>query len=151
MDAQRWLLKTEPETYSWDTLVAEGRGRWDGVRNPRARAYLGKMQPGDLAFIYHTGHEKAVVGIAAVASPAYPDPTDRTGHFLAVDVTAVERLARPVTLAEVKAVPELAEMTLVRAARLSVQRVRDEEWARLCALAATPAPPRAPRRPAARS
>lgn len=142
MPPNHWLLKTEPETYGWDTLLAEGTGRWDGVRNPRARAYLSRMQPGDTAFFYHTGKEKAVIGIVEVVSAPYPDPTDPEGHFVSVDVRPVRALTRPVTLAEVKALPALAEMTLVRAARLSVQRVEPEQWDLLLARSEQPAPAR---------
>ncbi len=137
----RWLLKTEPETYGWSTLVAAGRGTWDGVRNPRARAYLGRMQPGDEAFFYHTGKSKAVVGVVRVVSQPFPDPTDADGHFLAVEVEPVRELARPVTLAEVKASPLFADMTLVTAARLSVQKVSQMHWDAIVALSEQPGPP----------
>ena len=137
MGLRHWLLKTEPESYSWESLLAQGTGRWDGVRNPRARNSLKAMRKGDLAFFYHTGKEKRIVGIATVVGEAYPDPTDDTGRFVAVDITAVRPFVRPVTLAEVKASPEFAEMTLVRAARLSVQSVTPEQWTRICAMGQT--------------
>ena len=136
-ERRHWLLKTEPEEYPWAALVEKGSGRWDGVRNPRARNSLKAMRKDDLAFFYHTGKEKRIVGIARVETEAYPDPTDETGHFVAVDVVPVRRFVRPVTLAEVKALPEFAEMTLVRAARLSVQSVTPEQWDRICALGGT--------------
>ena len=137
MPRSYWLLKTEPESYGWAEQLRLGRGRWDGVRNPRARNILKSMKSGDYAFFYHTGDEKRIVGIVEVVEEAYPDPTDETGHFVAVDVVAVRPFVRPVTLKEVKAAPEFAEMTLVRAARLSVQHVAPEAWRRICEMGQT--------------
>jgi predicted RNA-binding protein with PUA-like domain len=125
-----WLLKTEPDSYSWDDLVKKGAkgDSWTGVRNFRAREHLRAMKKGDLAFFYHTGDEKQVVGIAEVIREAYPDPTDKEGVFTAVDIKAVKPLKRPVTLAAVKADRRLKDMVLAKQPRLSVQPVTAEEW-----------------------
>lgn len=123
-----WLLKTEPETFSYADLVRLGRDRWNGVRNLRALKYLREMQPGDLAFIYHTGKEKAIAGVAEVVTGAYPDPTEKDPRFVVVDVVPRYPLARPVTLKEVKALPVFQEWALVRQARLSVMPVTEEHW-----------------------
>jgi predicted RNA-binding protein with PUA-like domain len=131
-----WLMKTEPETFSWDDQVKRGaKGEpWTGVRNFRARAHLKAMKKGDLAFFYHTGDEKQIVGIVEVIREAYPDPTDKDGVFVAVDVKAVKPLKKPVTLATVKADKRLKEMVLAKQPRLSVQPVTAEEWKIVCAL-----------------
>jgi predicted RNA-binding protein with PUA-like domain len=131
-----WLLKTEPETFSWDDQVARGaKGEpWTGVRNYRARGHLKAMKIGDRAFFYHTGGEKQVVGIVEVIREAYPDPTDETGVFRAVDVKAVRPLPKAVTLAVVKADPRLKDMVLARQPRLSVQPVTAEEWRMICTM-----------------
>ncbi len=128
-----WLLKTEPETYSWDDQVQRGaKGEpWTGVRNHIAKKHLMAMHKGDRAFFYHTGDEKQVVGVVEVVREHYPDPTDETGKFVVVDVKALEPLPKPVTLAAVKAEPHLAEMVLVKQSRLSVQPVTAEEWKRI--------------------
>src|SRR5205085_8132860 len=120
-----WLLKTEPEEFSWNDQVARGaKGEpWTGVRNFRARSNLKSMKKGERAFFYHTGKEKQVVGIVEVIREAYPDPTDASGVFKAVDVQSVKPLPRPVTLATIKADPRLKEMALVKYSRLSVQPV----------------------------
>lgn len=139
MARAHWLVKSEPSTYAWERLVAEGRTRWDGVRNPAARQHLGAMKPGDLVLFYHSGEGKAVVGIARVAKEAYPDPTSADGKWLAVDVEPVKPLARPVTLAEIKAERSLAQLALVRQPRLSVMPVPKDAYERILALAkATP-------------
>jgi predicted RNA-binding protein with PUA-like domain len=129
-----WLVKTEPETFSWDHQVKKGaKGEpWSGVRNFTARRYLKEMKKGDHAFFYHTGDEKQVVGIVEVIRESYPDPTDAEGKFLAVDVKAIEPLAKPVTLAAVKAEPRLKDMALVKYSRLSVQPVTAAEWKIVC-------------------
>jgi predicted RNA-binding protein with PUA-like domain len=131
-----WLLKTEPDTYSWDDQAKKGaKGEaWTGVRNYRARDHLKAMKKGDLAFFYHTGDEKQVVGIAEVIREAYPDPTDKDGAFVAVDVKAVKPLKKPVTLATVKADKRLKDMVLAKQPRLSVQPVTAEEWKIVCGL-----------------
>jgi predicted RNA-binding protein with PUA-like domain len=129
-----WLLKTEPEEFSWDDQVARGKKGepWSGVRNFIARNNMKQMKKGERAFFYHTGNEKQVVGIVEVIREHYPDPTDEKGVFKAVDVIAVEKLPRPVTLAEVKANPRLKDMALARQPRLSVQPVTEEEWRIVC-------------------
>ena len=131
-----WLLKTEPESFSWDDQVKKGgKGEaWTGVRNFRARDHLKAMKKGDLAFFYHTGDEKQVVGIVEVIREAYPDPTDKEQVFKAVDVKAVKPLKKPVTLAAVKTDKRLNEMVLAKQPRLSVQPVTAEEWKIVCAL-----------------
>jgi predicted RNA-binding protein with PUA-like domain len=129
-----WLLKTEPETFSWDDqLKRGGKGEpWTGVRNFRAREHLKAMRLGDHAFFYHTGDEKQVVGIVEVIREAYPDPTDDAAVFRAVDVKAVRPLPNPVTLKAVKANARLKDMVLARQPRLSVQPVTAEEWRTVC-------------------
>jgi len=129
-----WLLKTEPETFSWDHQLKKGaKGEpWSGVRNFTARRYLKEMKKGDRAFFYHTGEEKQVVGIVEVIRESYPDPTDAEGKFLAVDVKALEALPSPVTLAAIKAEPRLKDMALVKYSRLSVQPVTAAEWKIVC-------------------
>ena len=129
-----WLLKTEPEEYSWDDQVKRGaKGEaWTGVRNFTARGHLKEMKKGDLAFFYHTGDEKQVVGVAEVVREAYKDPTDPKGVFVVVDIKAVEPVAKPVTLAAIKAEAKLKDMALVKYARLSVQPVTADEWKLVC-------------------
>jgi predicted RNA-binding protein with PUA-like domain len=131
-----WLMKTEPEEFSWDDQVKRGaKGEsWTGVRNFTARRHLKEMKKGDLAFFYHTGDEKQVVGIDEVIREAYPDKTDEKGVFVTVDVKAVKPLPKPVTLAAVKADPRLKEMALVKYSRLSVQPVSAQEWKIVCAM-----------------
>ena len=125
-----WLLKSEPSSWSWDQQVAAGaKGTfWSGVRNHAAKANLMAMRRGDQAFFYHSGVGKEIVGVVEVIKDYYPDPSDKTGKFGMVDVKAVEALARPVTLAEVKAEPRLKDMALIKYSRLSVQPVTDVEW-----------------------
>jgi predicted RNA-binding protein with PUA-like domain len=129
-----WLLKTEPETFSWDDQLKRGaKGEpWSGVRNFTARRHLKEMKKGELAFFYHTGDEKRIVGIVETIKESYPDPTDPKGVFVMVDVKAVKPLPKPVALADVKAEPRLKEMALVKYARLSVQPVTAAEWALVC-------------------
>ena len=129
-----WLLKTEPETFSWEMQKKKGaKGEpWSGVRNHMAKLNLMAMKKGDLAFFYHSGKEKAVVGIVEVIGEYRPDPTDEKGIFGLVDVKAVKDMPRPVTLAEVKANPKLKAMSLVTSFRLSVQPVTPEEWKIVC-------------------
>lgn len=140
-----WLLKSEPHTWSWDQQKKEGRkgSEWDGVRNFQARKNMQTMQRGDLAFFYHSGEEKSVVGIVKVVAEAHPDSTDRTGVWQCVDVAAVKDFTRPVTLAEIKAEPSLKSMVLVRNSRLSVQPVASVEWKKVCAMGGVKDPPRA--------
>ena len=130
-----WLLKTEPEEFSWDDQVKRGaKGEvWSGVRNFAARRHLQAMKKDDRAFFYHTGDEKQVVGIAEVIREHYPDPTaGKDESWVVVDVKAVEPLSKPVTLAAVKAEPKLKDMALVKYGRLSVQPVTAEEWKIVC-------------------
>jgi predicted RNA-binding protein with PUA-like domain len=129
-----WLMKTEPEEFSWDDQVKRGaKGEaWTGVRNFIARGNLKAMKKGEHAFFYHTGEEKQVVGIVEVIREAYHDPTDEKGVFLAVDVKAVKPLPKPVTLAAVKA--RLKDMALSKYPRLSVQPVTSQEWKTVCGM-----------------
>jgi predicted RNA-binding protein with PUA-like domain len=121
-----WLMKSEPEAYGWANLVRDGGTEWDGVRNNAARLHLKAMKTGDEAFLYHSMSDKAVVGIMRIAREAKPDPKDAA--WVSVRVEPVRSLARPVTLADIKAEPRLAKMELIRQSRLSVAPVRDEEW-----------------------
>lgn len=129
-----WLLKSEPETYSWNDLVKKGAkgDSWTGVRNHQAKANLMKMKKGDRAFFYHSGKAREIVGIAEVIREHYPDPTDKTKTFVTVDLKAAKPLPKPVTLAAIRAEPKLAEMVLVKNSRLSVQPVTAAEWALVC-------------------
>lgn len=130
----RWLMKSEPHVYSWDDLVRDEQTDWDGVRNNAARLHLRAMQEGDEAFFYHSNEDKAVIGIMTIAGAQKPDGPD--GAWVKIPVTPVRKLARPVTLAEIKAEPALAKMELVRQSRLSVAPVREEEWALVLAMSA---------------
>jgi predicted RNA-binding protein with PUA-like domain len=129
-----WLFKSEPQTWSWDQQKKKGaKGEpWSGVRNHTAKLNMKAMKKGDLGFFYHSGAERAVVGIVEVIGEYRPDPTDEKGQFGLVDVKAVKDFPKPVTLAEVKHTPKLAEMSLVKSFRLSVQPVRPEEWKLIC-------------------
>ena len=129
----RWLMKSEPASYGWDDLVRDGGTDWDGVRNNAARLHLRAMRPGDQAFLYHSMADKAVVGIIEITGPGQPDGPD--GAWVKVPVKPVKPLARPVTLAEIKAEPRLAQMELIRQSRLSVAPVREEEWELILELA----------------
>jgi predicted RNA-binding protein with PUA-like domain len=128
-----WLMKSEPESYSWNDLVRDGGTEWDGIRNNAARLHLKAMKPGDEAFLYHSMSDKAVVGIMRVARGPRPEPKDP--DWVSVRVEPVRPLARPVTLAEIKAEPKLAKMELIRQSRLSVAPVREEEWSRILEMA----------------
>lgn len=127
-----WLVKSEPETYSWDDLVREKRAVWDGVRNYQARNHLKVMEKGDQVFIYHSADVKAIIGIAQVAKAGYPEPKDDA--WVAVDLTPVAKLKNPITLAQIKADKKLANMVLVRSSRLSVQPVKEDEFEYILAL-----------------
>jgi predicted RNA-binding protein with PUA-like domain len=131
-----WLMKTEPEEFSWNDLVNRGaKGEpWTGVRNFRARRNLKNMKKGEQVFFYHTGKEKQVVGIMEVIKESYPDPTDADGIFVVVDVKSVRPLPKPVTLAAVKADARLKDMSLARHPRLSVQPVTPQEWKIVCSM-----------------
>ena len=136
-----WLVKSEPQTWSWAQQKKEGRkgAEWTGVRNFQARSNMRKMKRGDLAFFYHTGEEKAVVGIVKVVKEAHPDSTDPSGQWDCVDVAALADLPRPVMLAEIKA--KLKDMALARNPRLSVQPVSEAEWRKVCVLGGLDNPP----------
>lgn len=123
----RWLIKSEPQSYSWDDLVRDSRTEWDGVRNNAARLHLRAMKKGDQAFFYRSLVEPAVVGIVRVTRGPAPDPKDP--NWVSVEVEPISALKRPVTLKAIKAEPSLAAMELIRQSRLSVAPVRDEEWA----------------------
>jgi predicted RNA-binding protein with PUA-like domain len=127
-----WLLKSEPGSYSWQQLVRDKATEWDGVRNPTARIHLKAMKKGDEAFFYHSGDERAAVGIVRITREARPDPKDP--NWVSVAVEAVRPFG-PVTLKQIKAEPALAKMELVRLSRLSVSPVRDEEWRKILAMA----------------
>ena len=123
-----WLIKSEPSTYAWDQLVKDKRTSWTGVRNAQAAINLKAMKSGDLCFFYHSNEGKEIVGIAKVVKTAYPDPTDKAGKAVTVDVAPVEPVKKPVTLADIKADPAFKEFKLVRQSRLSVVPVSDEHW-----------------------
>jgi len=122
----KWLMKSEPQVYSWADLVRDRTTEWDGVRNNAARLHLRAMKAGDEAFFYHSGEERAVVGIMRIAREGRPDGED--GSWVSVRVEPVEALHKPVTLKDIKAEPKLAAMELIRQSRLSVSPVREEEW-----------------------
>jgi len=130
-----WLAKTEPESYSYDDLERLGRDRWNGVKNFTALKHISNMKPGDLVFVYHTGKEKAIVGVAGVVSQPYSDPTETDKRFIVADVEPRYRLDRPVSLKEIKQNPVFDEWELVRQSRLSVMPVTPEYWSLIHALA----------------
>jgi predicted RNA-binding protein with PUA-like domain len=123
-----WLLKTEPSTYAYQDLEREGRTVWDGVKNPAALRNLQRMQQGDAVVVYHTGDQKAAVGLARVARAAYPDPKYPRGKLVVVDLEPCGRLARPVSLAQIKAMPVFADSPLLRQGRLSVVPLSAAQW-----------------------
>jgi predicted RNA-binding protein with PUA-like domain len=131
MAGMNWLFKEEPSNYNFDALVRDRKTVWSGVKNPLAQKHLHAVRKGDRIFYYHTGSEKSVVGIAKALADAYPDPNDVAGKAAVVDVGPVRKLARPVTLAEIKADPAFRNFALVRISRLSVMPVSDAEWARI--------------------
>jgi len=133
---QHWLVKSEPETYSWADLVKDGRTMWDGVRNYQARNNMQQMQPGDLVLFYHSVSEKAVVGIAKVDKAAYPDPTakDDKGDWVVVDLVPFRDFKDPVTLEQIKKDERLQDIALLRQSRLSVMPLKPEEFDVLLAL-----------------
>ena len=130
-----FLDKEEPEHYSFDDFVKDGGTRWSGVKNPLAQKHLRSMNKGDLVFYYHTGKEKAVVGIAKAETAAYPDPADRSGRAHVVDLAPVKKLPRPITLAEIKADKRFADFALTYMPRLSVMPVSDKQWAMMLKMA----------------
>src|SRR5216683_7816237 len=123
-----WLLKSEPSAYSWDQLVKDGRTNWSGVRNHQAALNLKAMKKGDRAFFYHSNDGLEIVGVMEIVKEAYPDPTDKAGRFVMVDVAPVLPVKQPVTLAEIKKTPALKDLALVKQSRLSVSPVGAEEW-----------------------
>src|SRR5438045_7587203 len=133
-----WLFKEEPTHYGFDALIKDGKTVWSGVKNPLAQKHLRSVKKGDRIFYYHTGDEKAIVGVAKALGDAYPDPDDGDGKAAVVDVAAVKKLARPVTLKEIKADPSFRSFPLVRISRLSVMPVTDDEWERISKMAAAP-------------
>lgn len=128
-----WLLKSDPESYSFDDLERDGRTRWDGATNPQALGFLRQMAAGDLALVYHSGKEKAIVGSATIDSAPYGDPASKDGKLVVVDLRFSQRAAQPVTLARIKADPAFAEFHLVRQSRLSVIPVPQTLWTKLAA------------------
>ena len=123
-----WLLKSEPETWSWDNQVKEGASMWDGVRNYQARNNLKKMKKNDLCFFYHSVTEKSIVGIVEVVKEHYPDPTDKTERFVVVDVKATKKLKNPISLDQIKENNKLKDIALVKQSRLSVMPLKKTEW-----------------------
>jgi predicted RNA-binding protein with PUA-like domain len=137
MAAQYWLMKSEPYAYSWQQLVKDGKGRWDGVRNFSARNNLRRMKPGDLSLFYHSNVGKEVVGVMKIAREAYADPTAEGGDWSAVDVTPVQALAAPVTLSRMRQDPAFADCLLLKRSRLSVMPISASHFRRILKLAKT--------------
>jgi predicted RNA-binding protein with PUA-like domain len=135
-----WLVKSEPDAFSWEQQVANGVEPWTGVRNALAAKNLRAMRVGDRAFFYHSNIGKEIVGVVEVAREAYPEPGDETGRWVCVDMRTVGPMPRPVTLASIKATPDLADLALVRQSRLSVMPVGDAHWAMLCRMGGWPDP-----------
>ena len=133
--ASKWLVKSEPDTYAYADLERDGRTVWDGVRNHAAAGHLKAMKTGDQVFFYHSQQGKDVVAIAEVAKEAFPDASDPTGKFVAVELTPVRRLKSPVALADMKANHALADMAMLRQGRLSVSPVTDAQWAAILKMA----------------
>ena len=130
-----WLVKSEPDAFSWQQQAEHGVEPWTGVRSHEAKRHLLAMRRADLGFFYHSNIGREIVGVVEVVREAYPDPTAKDGDWLCVDLRAIGTLARPVTLAEIKTIPELRDMELIRRSRLSVVPVRQPHWDRICALA----------------
>ena len=123
-----WLLKSEPDAWSWDNQVKEGASMWEGVRNYQARNNLKEMKKNDLCFFYHSVTERSIVGIVKVVKEYYPDPTDKTGRFVVVDVKATKKLKNPVSLDQIKENGKLQDIALVKQSRLSVMPLKKTEW-----------------------
>ena len=123
-----WLLKSEPDTWSWDNQVKEGASMWDGVRNYQARNNLKEMKKNDLCFFYHSVTERSIIGIVKVVKEYYPDPTDKTDRFVVVDVKATKKLKKPVSLDQIKENNKLKNIALVKQSRLSVMPLKKAEW-----------------------
>lgn len=130
----KWLLKTEPGSWSWDQQIQHKITAWDGVRNYQAANNMKRMQKNDLCFFYHSVKERQIVGIVRVIKEAYPDPTDTTGHFVCVDVEFEKELKTPISLSEIKKIPEFSHLALVRQSRLSVMEIDDVSWDLLCVM-----------------
>ncbi|CAA7624356.1 EVE domain-containing protein [Magnetospirillum sp. UT-4] len=130
-----WLVKSEPASWSWSDQVRDGTTAWTGVRNHQAANYLKAMRLGDTVFFYHSVEEKRIVGVVEVAREAYPDPTAEDPRWVCVDLKAVMPVARPVTLADIKAEPRLAELPLLKQSRLSVMPIDPFSWSTLCRMA----------------
>jgi len=128
MNINYWLLKSEPDAWSWDDQAKEGASMWDGVRNYQARNNLKNMKRNDLCFFYHSVTEKSVVGIVKVVKEHYPDPTDKTERFVVVDVKAIKKLKKPVSLEKIKHNNKLKNIALVKQSRLSVMPIKEVEW-----------------------
>ena len=137
-DATHWLVKSEPNKYSFADLQRDGRTTWDGVRNNQAAIYLRTMRVGQLAFFYHSQVDLSIVGIARISKEAFIDPTDPAGRFVAVEVEPVRAMPRPVTLAQLKSNSDLAGMTMFRQFRLSVTPILDAEWKVICSMGGDP-------------
>jgi len=135
MAARYWLIKSEPAAYGWENLVSDGETLWDGVRNHRAAMNLRAMRVGEHAFFYHSVTGKEIVGVVEISEAGLTDPKDPEGKWPAVRIKPVRLLARPVTLAEIKADTTLADIELVRQSRLSVAEIRPAEWDRICSMA----------------
>ena len=128
MNINYWVLKSEPDAWSWDNQVKEGASMWDGVRNYQARNNLKEMKKNDLCFFYHSVTERSIVGIVKVVKEYYPDPTDKTGRFVVVDVKATKKLKNPVSLDQIKENNKLKDIALVKQSRLSVMPLKKAEW-----------------------
>jgi predicted RNA-binding protein with PUA-like domain len=128
MKINYWLLKSEPSTWSWEDQVEAGIEMWDGVRNYQARNNLMKMKKNDLCYFYHSVSEKLIIGIVKVVKEHYPDPTDKTGRFVVIDVRTKNKLKRAVSLEEIKSTPKLSNMALIKQSRLSVMPLTKNEW-----------------------
>lgn len=135
MASAHWLVKSEPNSYSFDDLVRDGKTVWDGVRNNAAALHLKAMKEGDEVLFYHSQEGKEIVGIAKVVRTAFPDATDSSGRFVAVELSPMARLRRPIALAEMKAEPGLSNMAMLRQSRLSVSPISPEEWSILMKMA----------------
>lgn len=129
-----WLLKSEPETWSWDDQLSTASEPWDGVRNFQAQKNMRAMKIGDLCFFYHSGKSRQIVGIVDVVKAPYPDPDDETGRFCLIDVAAKKAVPNPVSLLDIKADERLADLALVRQSRLSVAPIDPEAWKIICAM-----------------
>ena len=135
MSNRHWLMKSEPDSYGWDKLVADCSTVWDGVRNHTAKLNLQAMKVGERAFFYHSVTGKEIVGIVEITRAGMKDPKDETGTWAAVEIKPVRKLERPVTLAEIKAEPALKDIQLIRLSRLSVAEIRPEEWEKILSMA----------------